>query len=211
MSEDVLKVETRESRGTKNARRMRKNGKIPAILYGHGKESVALAVDAGAVNTLLRRNAHLVKLDGAGGESALFKDLQYDALGSELLHIDFTRVDADEVVTVSVEIHLRGVAPGTKAGGVVDHQMHEIEVDCAASSIPETIEVSINELELGDVLTAGDLKLPEKVKIHGPADAVVAACVEPSEEVDDEVAAADGAEPEIIGGKPGEGEGDDSE
>ena len=208
MSEDTLTVEARETRGTQNAKRLRATGKIPAILYGHGKESLSLTLDSKEVATALKHDAHLVKLTGATNESALFKDIQWDPFGSRVLHVDLTRVDADELVTVEVRIKIRGEAPGIKMGGVVNQPVRTIEIECPASEIPEELEVKISELELGQAVAAGDVELPKKVQLKTAADTVLVICSEPSAESEVEAAAAaDGAEPEVIGGSKSEEEG----
>ena len=212
MSEDTLTVEARDLRGTRNAKRLRAAGKVPAVLYGHGKESVALALDSKEVATAIRHDAHLVKLTGAANESALLKDIQWDPFGSHVLHVDLTRVDADELVTVEVRIKIRGEAPGTKLGGVVTQPTRKIEVECPAGDIPEEIELKISELELGQSLTAGDIELANKIQLKSPEDLVIVTCAEPTVESEtDQAAAAEGAEPEVIGGsKSDDEEGGDS-
>ena len=104
---EALKVELREKRGKRKARQLRRGGAIPAILYGHGQESVSLTVPREAFVTALRHGTRLVDLQGAVSESALIRDLQWDTFGVDVLHIDFARVSADERITVTVAVELR--------------------------------------------------------------------------------------------------------
>ncbi len=211
MSDDTLTVEARELLGTRNSKRLRAQGKVPAVLYGHGEASVSLAVDRKELASAIKHNAHLVKLTGATTENALLKDVQWDAFGSNVLHVDLTRVDANELVEVEIRVKLRGEAPGVKQGGVVTQTKRRIEIISPAIAIPEELELKISELELGQSLTAGDVSLPDKVELKSDPEMVLVTCSEPSAEsdADTEATAADGAEPEVIGGsKDDEAEGD---
>ena len=161
MSEDVLNVEKRELLGSANARRLRKAGMIPAVLYGHGKDPVSLSIRSDEIQAVLRHRAQLVSLKGGADDTAFLKEVQLDALGSTILHVDLTRVAAGETVDVTVKVETRGVAPGTKQGGSVDNPVHEIQITCPATAIPEKIELSINDLQLDQSLTAADLELPK--------------------------------------------------
>ena len=197
---ETLQVSKRKSRGTKNARRQRAAGSVPAVLYGHGEESVSLSVDGTEISAALRQGARLVELQGDVSDKALIREVQWDTFGIDILHVDFTRVSADERIEVTVVVELRGVAPGTKAGGVVDHQTHEVQVECPADSIPEKLQVNINSLELGESISVSTLELPEGSNLLADPDTVIVQCIEPAPEADEEGEAAS-AEPELIGRK----------
>jgi len=203
---EVLQVEVRQTRGKRHARRMRKDGKIPAILYGHGRESVSLAVAAEAVETVVRRGSHVVELRGAVKENALIRELQWNTWGTEVLHVDFTRVRADETIEVTVPVELRGEAPGLKEGGVIEHLLHEIDIECKATAVPEKIKANVNNLQVDQSVTVADLVLPEGAKCLASPDQVVVQCVVPVEVPEEEEAAAAEAEPEVIGGRKEEEE-----
>jgi large subunit ribosomal protein L25 len=134
-------------------------------------------------------------------ESALIRDLQWDTFGTGVLHIDFARVSADERIEVTVPVELRGQAPGVRQGGIVQHLVHEIEIECLATAIPEKIQLNVNHLELGNSVTVGQLELPSGVKLMSDPEAIAVQCVEPAVEEEAEAGAAEGAEPEIIGRK----------
>ena len=145
----ILNPTKREELGTSRARRLRRAGQIPAVLYGHGEANVNLAVPAGDILQAIRHGDKLVEIRGAANESALIREVQWDAFGTEVLHLDLTRVSADESVEVTVTVDLRGEAPGTKQGGVIEHVTHEITLVCPAAAIPDRLEISINALGCG--------------------------------------------------------------
>lgn len=202
---EALNVKMRDTRGTRHARRMRRQGTIPAVLYGHGQETHSLVVAADEMAAVVRHGGRVVELRGAVNEKALIRDLQWDVYGTAVQHVDFARVSEHERIEVKVGVELRGQAAGVKDGGVVEHFAHEIEIECEALSIPERIEVNINDLKVGDSITAADLQLPPGVKLISDDEAVIVQCVEArAEEEEEEAAAAASAEPEVIGRKPEE-------
>jgi large subunit ribosomal protein L25 len=199
---ESLNVKLRDTRGTRHARRLRRGGSIPAVLYGHGEATHSLTVVADEMAAVVRHGGRVVELRGAVNEKALIRELQWDVYGLHVEHVDFTRVSEHERIEVKVRVELRGQAAGVKDGGVVEHFTHEIEIECEALSIPDRIEVGIHELKIGDSITAGDLQLPPGVKLISDAEAVVVQCVEARPEEEEGAAAAPGAaEPELIGRK----------
>jgi len=205
---EKLQVEIRESLGKRNTRRLRATGQAPGILYGHGENNVCLAVPAKALMSMVMHGQRMVNLTGAVDESAFIREVQWDVWGTEVTHVDFTRISADEKVQVQVAVELRGEAPGAKEGGVVEHLIHELQVECSADSIPEKIQVSINSLKLHESIKVGDLEMPERAVVLDDPDSTVVQCVEPTEALDEESAEAMAGEPEVIGGKPGDKEGE---
>jgi len=196
MSEQ-LRVTLRESRGKHRNRRLRAGGQIPAVLYGHGQETVSLAVTADAFAAALRHGAQVVNLVGDVTEQALIREIQWDFKGVEALHADFYRVSQEERVEVEVPLQLRGMAPGTRLGGVVAQLLHALPLECPVMAIPEKLEVNINELEIGDAIHVKDLELPHGAVPLVPADEIIVQCTEAIEELPEEEEAA--AEPELIG------------
>ncbi|MCL2005903.1 MAG: 50S ribosomal protein L25 [Planctomycetaceae bacterium] len=200
-----LTVQLRD-RGTKRAnRRLRQGGQIPAILYGHKKESKGLTLSANELHAAVRHGNRFVALTGGVSESAFIKDVQWNTWGTEILHVDFARVSADEKINVTVAIELRGEAPGTKDGGVVKQTLHAIELECEAAAVPEKLSVNINRLEFNQTYHVSDLELPPGAKALTDPTGVVVSCIAPVE-VSDEDAAEGDAEPEIIGRKKAEEE-----
>jgi large subunit ribosomal protein L25 len=174
---DTLNTTVRDSLGSRNSRRLRLGGQIPAILYGHGQESLSLTIPESDVHAAIRHGAKLVDVTGAVSDSALIQQIQWDALGSDVLHLDLLRVSKDEAVSVTVAVRLRGEAPGTKEGGVLEHVRHEIELECRADSIPEHLEVTVNEMHVGQSITIGQLELPSGVTLVSDPELIVVQCV----------------------------------
>jgi large subunit ribosomal protein L25 len=204
---DQIPTIAREKGGKHTNRRLRYSGQTPAVLYGHGEQNVCLSVPSDVLAASLRHGGRLVGLTGAVNEAAFIRDLQWDTYGTHVLHVDFTRVSLDELVKVHLTIELRGQAPGLKEGGVVDHLIHDVHVECPAGSIPEKLFVSINNLKLNDEITLAKIELPPNAKILGDLDEVVVQCIIPVEKPEEE-AGEGAAEPEVIGAKKEE-EGDE--
>ena len=217
---EQLQTEIRDDRGTKNARRLRQSGKTPAILYGHGKENVAIAIDSSSLEAILRRGQRLIELAGAVNENAFVRDVQWDTYGVNLLHMDLTRVREDDTVEIDVSIELRGTAPGVSSGGVVNQAIYSITLECPVMEIPEKLEVNINELQLDEVITVADIDIPANCTLITDPVTLAVQCIlrmEEEDEVegDDVEGAEDGeqivsAEPELIGGRA-EDDDDESE
>jgi large subunit ribosomal protein L25 len=197
---EVLEVAKRELHGKLNNGRLRRTGKLPAVLYGHGEEPISLTVSAEGLEATLRHGAKVVDLKGDADGQALLQDIQWDTFQQHVLHIDLLRVDAKERVEIEVDLLLRGVAPGENEGGIVEHLIHRLQIETDALHIPEHLHVNINNLHLGAELTAKDIiDLPEGAKVLGDQNMVLVQCVEPAEEREE--AAIEGAEPEVIGRK----------
>ena len=200
MATSTLKVSAREHVGKRAMKKLRAAGMIPANLYGHGQPNVNLAVSADDVNAIIRQGAHLVQLQGAAHASALIKDVQWDMMGSTINHLDLTRTDASELVESTLEVELRGEAPGGRNGGIVEQPVHSVRIRCPAGKIPDRLILSVNGLELEMSLTAGDIPLPDGAELLTDDHEMVVHCVPPVEEVEESTAAT-GAEPEVIGRK----------
>ncbi|GIW81012.1 MAG: 50S ribosomal protein L25 [Gemmatales bacterium] len=193
-----MKSEPRSQIGSRAARKLRKAGKIPGVIYGHGQNTISLSVSADDLEHAIRHGIRVVDLSiGGEKQKALLRDVQWDYLGMDVLHVDFYRITEGERVVVEVPIELRGEAPGAHEG-MLEQPLHQIEVECLATGIPESIRVNISQMQLGDVIHVRDLKLPEGVEAKTDPDAVVVQIVA-KEVVEEEEAAASPAEPEIIG------------
>lgn len=197
----ILKAEIREQTGSKHADKMRKSGRIPAIVYGHKQEPVAISLDAHSFIEGLHHGHRLMDVQiGKTKQKILVKDLQYDHLGKEVIHVDMMRVDVTELVKVAVPIELKGTAKGAHEGGIVEGHIDRLEIECRATDIPETIVVSVKDMGVGDVLHVSDIVLPEGVKLVSPPETLLVACrvviaAKTTEEVEEQVPVA----PEVIG------------
>src|SRR5262245_39248966 len=141
----VLEVQERNSRGSNAAKQLRKKGLVPAVIYGHGEATASLSVSGETLYKAIRHGVRIydVSLKGAV-QKALLRDVQWDALGHDILHADFYRVSADETITLDVRVELRGTAPGvTTGGGVLVQLIHSLSVECLIVNIPESIRVNI--------------------------------------------------------------------
>lgn len=204
MAQNVLAAEPRERSGKESARKIRRAGRIPAILYGRGKPSVPLSLDPRDLEKLLQTSDAglntLIDLklpkDGKQGEKVvLVKEIQRDPVRGYLLHVDLLELDLTETVEVSVPIHLTGKSKGVEMGGVLDHTLRELEIECLPRAIPDEIEVDVSQLEIGDVIHVSDLRLPEGVELRSDPELAVAHVFAPAAE--EEAAPAPEVAPEV--------------
>lgn len=200
----VLKADIREKAGSNQSIRLRKEGKLPAVVYGHKQTPVSIAVNARDFVSGLHHGHRLFSVDlGGNKETLLVKDVQYDYLGKEVIHADLIRVDLSERVTVQVPLDFRGVAKGTTMGGILEETLTQIEIECGVTEIPELIGVIIRDLGLNEGLYAKDIVLPAGMVLKTDPDALVAICHESKaaasvEGEGEEGAEAAATEPEVI-------------
>jgi large subunit ribosomal protein L25 len=209
MAEITLEVSRREETGKEIAKKLRRDGKVPAVVYGGHKEPVAITVDRKSVSELIQKSEHgirsvfLLKMAGTDQQRhAMIKEVTINPMSRKLEHIDFVRVVMDEKIKVTVPVHISGTAIGVKEGGILDWQVREVHIETLPTSIPDAIEVDVTNLNGHEYLRVKDLKLPEGTRILDDAERVVVGVTHARAEVAD--AAAEGvAEPEVIKkGKP---------
>ena len=223
MPEFVVPAESRSETGKNVNRRLRSRGLIPGVVYGMGKDAVAVAVSPRELGAILKSASGentLFDLDlGGTRRKVILKEFQREPLRGQLLHADFYEVALDKLLEIKVHVELTGIPVGVKLqGGLVDFVTRELELECLPADIPEKILVDIAHLELGKHFRVSDLKLGDKVKVLTEADIVIAHVVLPRAEVVAETAAveaapeAGAAEPEVIKkGKAEKGEGEADE
>lgn len=167
--------------GSTASRRLRSEGIVPASLYGHKQDPRSIQLPGETVHALLKDGAKVFDLEIEGEvEKVLLKDVQWDTFSKHVMHVDFLRVDPNERVTVEVPVVLRGTAPGVLAGGVLDQQLHTVQVECLAVQVPDSVQVRIGKLKMGDHLLVSELtEIPQGVTVTSPADAVVVTIVHP--------------------------------
>lgn len=212
-----LKVTHRETLGKGYSKRIRKEGRIPAILYGNKLAPIPLEVDTKVFHKVLKTGAGsnvILSLKIAGlkkdnEHTAIIKDIQQDPVDDAFSHVDFNAISLTEKIRVNIPIHAKGEAPGLKEGGVLEHVHREIEVECLPTEIPEKFEVSVDKLNIGDSLHISDLTFPEGVVcMLEPGEPILTVLAPMKEEVAAPVEEAV-KEPEVIGKKkeePIEGE-----
>jgi len=198
MAEVTLEVTRRERSGKEQAKKLRQENKIPAVVYGGHKEPVAITVERKAVVDLIQKSEHgvrsifLLKMSGTDQQRhAMIKDMQMDPI---------VRVVMDEVVRLTIPVHLSGSSIGVKEGGILDWQMRELHVECLPNAIPDTIEVDITNLGAHQQVRISDLKLPEGVKVEEDPHRVIVGVTTARAEVVAEVAAPEAVaiEPEVV-------------
>jgi len=210
----TIDAQPRQNLGTRSAVRLRADGRLPAVIYGHKQEPLHVSVHRKQLTDLLHENVHLMQVKlGSATEPCLVKDVQWNHLGSEILHVDLARVDLNERVTVEVDVQVIGEPVGLKeAGAYLEHPTTVLEIECVATQIPEKIIVDVSHLEVDQSLTVADLKLDAGITVRDdPATVIAAIHVALAAEAEEAVAApAEGAEvePEVIGKKV-EGEDED--
>jgi large subunit ribosomal protein L25 len=207
----VLKTETRKERGSHQTAKLRKTGKVPAVVYGHKEETLSVSVPHEDVAHMLRLGAPVVDIQTPKGvEKAQIMELQWDHLGKEVLHVDFKRVSADERIQTDVHIEIRGTAPGIAEGGVLDQPLHSLRIECPAIAVPKSIRVTISELKIEDSIKVKDVKLPDDCKVLDDPEAIIIHVTRPALEAAAPAAeaAAGAAEPEVITARKKEEEGE---
>ncbi len=209
-----VQAKKRERLGSRYARRLRAGGELPAVIYGHHQDPVAVSVNEKELITHLTRGQRVFTIDveGAGAETCLVNELQFDFLGNNVIHVDLTRIDLTESVNVNISIKLVGKPVGLKTEGAILRLVKDsVGVSCLAADVPsEALAVDVSALDVGDFLTAGQLQLPAGLTLDEEADEVICqiSVVEEDEEAPSEEP--EGGEPEIIGEKE-EGEGEEAE
>lgn len=199
MGDFSLAVELREGTGKGFARKLRAEGRVPAVLYGHGKSTVSLTFNPSDLEMVLKKSDAgvntLIDLAGAGqvsGRVVLVKELQRHPVRGTLVHADLFEIDKTERLQVTVPIHLVGTPAGVKLGGTLEHSLREVDLSCLPASIPDSIDVDVRALEIGDTLHLSDMTLPEGTEMLAdetlPIAHVSAARVEEEEPVEEEVA-----------------------
>lgn len=210
MSKHVtLNAQKRTTSGTAAARRSRRDGLIPGVIYGAQQDEYPIQVDAKKFGEILRASASEnflvdLKIEGAKEKQklALIQEVQHHPINGQILHIDFNAVREDTEIHANVPLLLTGEAPGVKAGGVIEQQHHEIEVHCIPSNLPESLTVDIGGLGMGGTLHIGDIQYPEGVSPTLEGDVIVVLISEPR------VSAADAAaDAELDAGSAGAVEG----
>ncbi len=215
MASATLSAKARTNTGKGAARALRRDGQIPAVIYGHAREPQALTLDAREFGRLLDHvTASTVielALDGAATKT-LIREIQRHPFKRSVLHVDFQELVAGEKITVEVPLIFRGAAPGVREGGILDQVMHSISIEADPTTIPDHIDVDVSGLTLGKTIHVGDLTLPAGATLLDEADATVAMVSVPkvqAETTEAEPAAAAVAEPELIR-KPKGDEGDEA-
>ena len=197
--ESTIKAQKRDKFGTAHCRRLRRQNIIPGNLYGHRQDPLPISVPEDDLKSVIATGHRVVNLEVNGTtETAIFREVQWDTFGIKIQHVDLLRVDSDERVEVEVPVELKGTAPGALNGGVVEHHLRTLTVECLAVQIPDTIPVRINMLDIGQAIHVKDLELPEGVVVRDNPEELVVQVVQPVEAPEPAEEAAAPTEPEVI-------------
>ncbi len=197
----LLKAEVREHTGSKAVRKVRRQGRIPAIVYGHKQESMAISLDQHDFLERLHHGYRLIDVQmGRKKEKMLIKEVQYDYLGRSIIHVDLMRVDMSETIKVTVPIELKGIAAGTHESGIIEEHVDRLEIESKVTDIPKTLVVLVKDVHVGDALHASDIELPDGVKLVSPPQTLLVTChlvaaAKTAEEAEEEAPTG----PEVIG------------
>lgn len=210
----MLKASQRDKHGSRYCQRLRDKGELPAVVYGRGKDPVSISLNMREAVAHFTKGEKVFRLDLPGsknideGQMVLLRDLQFDYLGNNIVHVDLARVSLTDRVRTKVPIHLIGEAKGLKeAGAILMHPVNEIEIECPVQDIPEFFEVRIDDLEVGHAISCADVKLGAGMKLLTDKHSNVAQIVIQQELKLDEAAAATpgAAEPEVLTAKKEDG------
>ena len=219
MEEIVLEAELREGKGRAKSKDLRDSGYLPAVVYFHGKDALSVKVARGTLLKLVHQhrlesviiNLKIKDDKKAKGRPCLVKEIQYDPVREDIIHVDFNEISLTEAIKVNVPVQVKGEAIGVKQeGGSLEHLLWEIEVECLPTNIPKEIQIDVTALKMGDAIHVKDMVFPAGVKPLADPIAVVLHVVAPmKEEVPAEgVEGEESKEPEVIKEKkevPGEG------
>lgn len=213
MDLQTLKVATRESRNKGAINRLRRGGDVPCVLYGEGKEPLSIQVERRVFEKLLQAGHGLHSLfqlevedNPKASSPVLLKSLQHHPVRTEVLHADFLRIRLDKKIQTSIAIVLTGRSKGVLEGGVVDHQLRDLEVECLAMELPESIELDISDLDIGDGLHVSDIAEIKGVTVLTDPERAIVAIHQPRvvKSAEEEAAEAEAAEAEAAEAEEGE-------
>ncbi len=180
-NQETLQAEKRDVKGTTASKRLRREGTVPAIVYGSKQDNYAIQVDEKEFFDILRRQASasfLVNLEIAGAKEkhklAFVQDIQKNALSGKLIHVDFRAVSEKENIHAVIPISLEGEAAGVKEGGLLEHLLHSLEIECLPADLPERVTCNVEDLDIGDSVRVGDIVFPEGVTPKMDAEVLVA-------------------------------------
>lgn len=205
MAEVTLQGITRDLKTKGYLTELRKKGYVPAVYYAHGEENIFLAVPESKLkHVVFSPETYLINLEieGIGIKTCILKDFQLDPVTDKILHVDFHGIKAGEKINVEVAIHLVGVPIGVREGGIIQHSLHKIELECLPDQIPDKVDVDVSKLKIGDSIHVKDLQIPNARIITNPESTIIT-IVPPALHREAEAAAPEAAvdqqaEPEII-------------
>ncbi|MGB2691876.1 MAG: 50S ribosomal protein L25/general stress protein Ctc [Thermodesulfobacteriota bacterium] len=205
MAQSTLNVIKRKRMGKSGAREIRREGNIPAVLYGKGTETLSLVINPSELKEALSTDAGentLLEIRVKDGDAdipklSLLREVQYDYLTDKPIHLDFQALDMNEKITVDVPVHIEGSAIGVKEGGILDEILRNISVECLPTNIPNLYTIDVTELQIGDSIHVSSLEIEEGVEILHEAEDTIVTVVAPkveAEPTEEEVEGEEGEE-----------------
>ncbi len=210
-----LEIVKREQPGSKAAKAMRKEGKIPANFYYAGEDNINFAIDKKVFRKVIQSGQHIFEVDiNDSAQYVMIKEVQYHPVTDEIIHIDLMRVRRDEKMTISVPIVLEGTALGVKEGGIMTQNLSTLEISCLPADVPDHIIVDVSDFEMNHVMNVGDIIVDAEIEIITAEDMDVLAVIPPREEslepeipTDEELAEGEEGDEELAEGEePAEGD-----
>jgi len=204
MEKSILEAEVRETGSKKSSKLVRNSGKIPGVYYSKHDTPIHLAVSEKAINPLVYTSeTHLISLRVDGKEfDCVIKDIQFDPITDKVVHFDLIGLTSGETFQLEVPVQLHGTPVGIKEGGIIQHLIHKLEIECLPKDIPQRIDIDITELRIGDAIHVKDLTL-ENITLLNPEDSVIVSVAHPKVEKEpvegEEITEEEPTEPEVIG------------
>lgn len=198
----MIEARKRAETGKRAVGRLRSAGRIPAVIYGPHVATESLSVDAEAITDMVESRTKMLEVKlGKKKLPVVIKDVQFDHLGSDIIHVDFEGIDLTETLRLEVPVETHGTPKGVRNGGVMEVTHRHVTVECKPADVPNEITVEVADLDIGDTVTVGDLPVPEGVEIIDEPSTVAVAVHAPRKaiEVEEEVGEEEIAEPEVIG------------
>ena len=205
-----LEIAKREQPGSKAAKEMRRDGKIPVNFYYAGEDNINFTVDKKVFRKAIQSGQHIFEVDiNDSAQYVMIKEVQYHPVSDEIIHIDLMRVRRDEKMTIFVPIILEGTALGVNEGGIMTQNLVTLEISCLPADVPDHIVVDVSDFEMNHVMNVSDIKVDDKIEIITAEDMDVLAVIPPREEslepeipTDEELAEAEAGEEEVDGEEP---------
>ncbi len=185
--------------GSRVSRRLRAKGLVPGVIYGHKQAVVPISLTRDDVWRLMKIPGHLTELEiGGTHETVLIREVQWDHLGKEIIHLDFARVSAEEMIETEVSLELKGVASGIASGGILEHLVHSVRIKCRAGAIPASIKVDVSHLDVDQGIHVRELTLPPDVTVDADPELLLVHVVVRGTQEEVTEAAEDVTQPEVI-------------
>jgi large subunit ribosomal protein L25 len=183
---------------------LRREGKVPGVIYSKNVQPISIEVNEGSINPLVftsKTNLISLNIEGENKLDCIIKDIQFDPVTDKIVHFDLQEFNVAEKIQIEVPVHLVGSAIGVKEGGIVQQNLHKLDIECLPGDIPDSIEVNISNLKLGDSIHISDLKLTD-VEFLNPGESIIVAIAHPKvdkEPLAEEAIDQEKTEPEVIG------------